>query len=140
MSATSASHSTDSSCAFFSSPQRRFAKLTCLFILFSILFSSTFPLPMPMYLRPYRSRNHHQPRENHASAERIRRSSTPSFLLLSPPVSPGCEIESQVRSVSEGEERQATTRPTAHVSMQQWTDSMASMGKPCRLRHRICLY
>ncbi|RWW44227.1 hypothetical protein BHE74_00050105 [Ensete ventricosum] len=44
MSATSTSHSTDSSYAFFSSPLRRFAKVTCRLTLFLILFSSTFPL------------------------------------------------------------------------------------------------
>lgn len=44
--ATSASHRTESSYAFFSSPFLRLAKVTCLLILFSILFSSTLPLPI----------------------------------------------------------------------------------------------
>ena len=46
MSATSASQRTESSQAFFKSPFLRFAKVTCLLILFSILFSSTLPLPI----------------------------------------------------------------------------------------------
>lgn len=46
MSPTSASHKTDSSYAFLSSPLRRFANVTCRLILFSILFNSTLPLPI----------------------------------------------------------------------------------------------
>ncbi|MQM06021.1 hypothetical protein Taro_038838 [Colocasia esculenta] len=46
MSATSASQRTEISCAFFSSPDRRLEKVTCRLILFSILFSCTFPLPI----------------------------------------------------------------------------------------------
>ncbi|KAJ0860814.1 hypothetical protein HanRHA438_Chr13g0627691 [Helianthus annuus] len=45
---TSASQRTDSSYAFLSKPFRRFEKVTCRFILFSIRFSSTLPLPMAM--------------------------------------------------------------------------------------------
>ncbi|CAA6657337.1 unnamed protein product [Spirodela intermedia] len=45
--ATSASQRTEISCAFFSSPDRRFEKVTCRLILFSILFSCTLPLPIP---------------------------------------------------------------------------------------------
>jgi hypothetical protein len=44
MSATSASHKTDNSYAFFNSPLRLFANVTCRLILFSILFNSTLPL------------------------------------------------------------------------------------------------
>ena len=44
--ATSASQRTESSQAFLRSPFLRFANVTCLFILFSILFSSTLPLPI----------------------------------------------------------------------------------------------
>ena len=50
MSATSASQRTESSQAFFKSPFLRFAKVTCLLILFSILFSSTLPLPIFFFL------------------------------------------------------------------------------------------
>ncbi|CAL1379107.1 unnamed protein product [Linum trigynum] len=44
--ATSASHRTEISCAFFSRPDRRFENVTCLLILFSILCSCTLPLPI----------------------------------------------------------------------------------------------
>lgn len=43
---TSASQRTESSQAFLRRPLRRLAKVTCLLILFSILFSSTLPLPI----------------------------------------------------------------------------------------------
>lgn len=46
MRATSASQRTDSSCAFFSNPTRRFEKVTCLLVAFSILLISIFPLPI----------------------------------------------------------------------------------------------
>ncbi|CAA6662934.1 unnamed protein product [Spirodela intermedia] len=46
MRATSASHRTEISCAFFSSPDLRFEKVTCRLMLFSILLSCTFPLPI----------------------------------------------------------------------------------------------
>ena len=46
MRATSASHRTESSYAFFNRPFLRLANVTCLLILFSILFSSTLPLPI----------------------------------------------------------------------------------------------
>lgn len=46
--ATSASQSTEISCAFLSSPDLLFEKVTCLLILFSILFSWTLPLPMTL--------------------------------------------------------------------------------------------
>lgn len=44
--ATSASQRIEISCAFLSNPERRFENVTCLLILFSILFSWTLPLPM----------------------------------------------------------------------------------------------
>lgn len=44
--ATSASQSTEISCAFFNNPDLRFENVTCLLILFSILLSWTLPLPM----------------------------------------------------------------------------------------------
>uniref|UniRef100_A0A803RAW1 Uncharacterized protein n=1 Tax=Cannabis sativa TaxID=3483 RepID=A0A803RAW1_CANSA len=50
--ATSASQSTEISCAFFNNPERRFENVTCLLILFSILFISTRPRPM-MYMCVY---------------------------------------------------------------------------------------
>lgn len=46
MSATSASHKTEISCAFFNKPDLRLEKVTCLLILFSILFNCTLPLPI----------------------------------------------------------------------------------------------
>lgn len=46
--ATSASQSTEISCAFLSSPDLLFEKVTCLLILFSILFSWTLPLPITL--------------------------------------------------------------------------------------------
>jgi hypothetical protein len=46
MSATSASQSTEISCAFLSSPERRLEKVTWRLILFSIRFSCTFPRPI----------------------------------------------------------------------------------------------
>lgn len=51
--ATSASQRTESSKAFFRSPFRRFENVTCLFMLFSILFSCTLPLPIfyPLFFR-----------------------------------------------------------------------------------------
>ena len=49
MRATSASHRTESSYAFFKRPFLLFANVTCLLILFSILFNSTLPLPIFFY-------------------------------------------------------------------------------------------
>jgi len=46
MRATSASQSTEISCAFFNKPDLLFEKVTCLLILFSILFNCTLPLPI----------------------------------------------------------------------------------------------
>ena len=46
MRATSASQSTESSYAFLRRPFLLLAKVTCLLILFSILFNSTLPLPI----------------------------------------------------------------------------------------------
>ena len=46
MRATSASQSTEISCAFLSKPDLLFENVTCLLILFSILFNSTLPLPI----------------------------------------------------------------------------------------------
>ncbi|RCV45894.1 hypothetical protein SETIT_9G490300v2 [Setaria italica] len=51
MSATSASHSSESSYAFLSSPFRRLANVTCRLILFSIRFSSTLPRPIFLFAR-----------------------------------------------------------------------------------------
>lgn len=51
--ATSASQSTEISLAFFNKPDLRLEKVTCLLILFSILFSCTRPLPIaPHSLTP----------------------------------------------------------------------------------------
>lgn len=50
MRATSASHRTESSYAFFKTPPLLFANVTCLLIVFSILFSSTLPLPIFFFL------------------------------------------------------------------------------------------
>lgn len=44
--ATSASHKTEISWAFFSNPDLLLEKVTCLLILFSIRFSCTLPLPI----------------------------------------------------------------------------------------------
>ncbi len=46
ISATSASHSTASSCAFFNKPPRLLENVTCLLVAFSIFFISIFPLPI----------------------------------------------------------------------------------------------
>lgn len=43
---TSASQRMESSLAFFSSPPRRFEKVTCLFVELSILLITIFPLPI----------------------------------------------------------------------------------------------
>ena len=48
MRATSASQSTEISCAFFSKPDLLLEKVTCLLILFSILFNCTLPLPISL--------------------------------------------------------------------------------------------
>ncbi len=46
MSATSASHNTTSSCAFFNRPLQRLENVTCLLVGFSILLISIFPHPI----------------------------------------------------------------------------------------------
>lgn len=50
MRATSASHRTEISCAFFNKPDLRLEKVTCRLILFSIRFNCTLPLPMASLL------------------------------------------------------------------------------------------
>lgn len=59
MRATSASQRTEISCAFFSNPDLLFENVTCLLILFSILFNCTLPLPISLshYMIYYSSTN-----------------------------------------------------------------------------------
>jgi hypothetical protein len=95
MSATSASHSTASSCAFFNRPPRRLENVTCLLVGFSILLISIFPRPISSSSSSWRSgsvvsvllqqtANHYKPCVT-LSCLSSSSSLTPSLSLPAPP-------------------------------------------------------